>query len=339
MEGIKGIKGELMDKAINRRSFIKGGLAACALAATAGSAAAAKSNNNPRELTTLLDISKCVGCGACVEACKEANGKKYPEPRKPFPKMVPDRVKVEDWSDKREVSDRLTPYNWLYIQSALVTHNGKDYNLTLPRRCMHCSNPPCVKLCPWGAAKQFPNGISRLDSDLCLGGAKCKEVCPWAIPQRQTGIGLYLDILPSLAGNGVMYKCDRCYDRIAQGKLPACIEVCPEKVQEIGPRAEMIKKAQALAESTHGYIYGEKENGGTNTLYVSPVPFEVLNKAVEKGSGKPHLKSVPDSMKDGNNLVAALAIAPLAGLAAAFGTFYRNTKKKDREGKNESKNS
>lgn len=326
-----------MSKTIDRRSFLKGGLAACALAATAGSAAA--SATNPRELVTLLDISKCVGCGACVEACKEVNTKKYPEPKKPYPKMIPERVKVEDWSDKRDVSDRLTPYNWLYIQSALVTHKGKDYNLTLPRRCMHCSNPPCVKLCPWGAAKQLPNGISRLDSDLCLGGAKCKEVCPWSIPQRQTGIGLYLDILPSLAGNGVMYKCDRCYDRIAQGKLPACIEVCPEKVQEIGPRDEMIKKAHTLAESTQGYIYGEKENGGTNTLYVSPVPFEVLNKAIEKGSGKPHLKAVSDSMKDGNNLVTAMAIAPLAGLAAAFGTFYRINKKNGREEKHESKKS
>jgi Fe-S-cluster-containing dehydrogenase component len=240
--------------------------------------------------------------------------------------MIPERVKVEDWSDKREVSDRLTPYNWLYIQSALVNYNGKDYNLTMPRRCMHCTNPPCVKLCPWGAAKQLRNGISRLDTNLCLGGAKCKEICPWSIPQRQTGIGLYLDILPSLAGNGVMYKCDRCYDRVAQGKLPACIDVCPEKVQQIGPRDEIIKKAHALAVQINGYIYGEKENGGTNTIYVSPVPFEVLNKAVEKRPGKPHLKAVSDSMKEGNNLVAALAIAPIAGIAAAVGTIYRQAK-------------
>jgi formate dehydrogenase iron-sulfur subunit len=323
-----------MSNSISRRSFIKGGVAACALAATVGSTAASAKNKDG-ELATLLDIGKCIGCGACVEACKEVNTVKFPEPKKPYPKMIPERVKVEDWSDKRDVYDRLTPYNWLYIQSAQVTHKGKDYNLTLPRRCMHCSNPPCVKLCPWGAAKQLPNGISRLDADLCLGGAKCKEVCPWSIPQRQTGIGLYLDILPSLAGNGVMYKCDRCYDRVAQGKVPACIEVCPEKVQEIGPRDEIIKKAHDLAKRTNGYIYGEKENGGTNTLYVSPVPFEVLNKAVEKGSGKPHLKPVPDSMKDGNNLVAALAIAPLAGLAAAFGNFYRKNMKEEKAGRNE----
>lgn len=322
-----------MNNQISRRSFIKGGLAACALAATGLPAEA--SGDQSAQLTTLLDISKCVGCGACVEACREVNAKKFPEPKKPFPKMVPDRVKTEDWSDKREVSEQLTPYNWLYIQSATGTYQGKDYHLTIPRRCMHCTNPPCVKLCPWGAAKQLPNGIARLDSNLCLGGGKCKDVCPWAIPQRQTGVGLYLDILPSLAGNGVMYKCDRCYDRIAEGKLPACIEVCPEKVQEIGPRDEIIRKAQDLAKKINGYIYGEKENGGTNTIYVSPVPFEEMNKGITTGNGKPHLKAVPDSMKKANNLVAAMAIAPIAGIAAAVGTLVRHSRKEDKERKNE----
>jgi len=325
-----------MPREITRRTFLKGGAAACALAAVGLNAKEASAE--PAHLATLLDISKCIGCGACVEACRETNAHKFPEPKKPFPPMLPRRVKVEDWSEKREESERLTPYNWVYIQSAQVTYQGKDYNLTLPRRCMHCVNPPCVKLCPWGAAKQLPNGISRLDSDLCLGGAKCKEVCPWSIPQRQTGVGLYLDILPSVIGNGVMYKCDRCYDRVTQGKLPACIEVCPERVQEIGPREEILRKAHALAKEKKAFIYGEKENGGTNTIYVSPVPFEVLNRAIETGSGKPHLKKVPDAMKEGNRLALAMLLAPIAGIAGALGSVYKNAKKWRDGGKDESRN-
>ncbi|MBW1895332.1 MAG: 4Fe-4S dicluster domain-containing protein, partial [Deltaproteobacteria bacterium] len=243
-----------------------------------------------------------------------------------FPKMYPDRVPVMDWSDKQDVTDRLTPYNWLFIQSATVKINGEETELTIPRRCMHCVNPPCVKLCPWGAARQLENGISRIDSELCLGGAKCKAVCPWHIPERQTGVGMYLDILPSLAGNGVLYKCDRCYNRIAEGELPACIEACPEDVQTIGPRDEIIKKAHELAKEIGGYIYGEKENGGTNTIYVSPVPFEEINKAIEKGKGKPPLQPVKDTMADANNLAAAMIIAPIAGVAAAAGKFYKMSK-------------
>jgi Fe-S-cluster-containing dehydrogenase component len=313
-----------MTARISRRLFLKGGFAACAAVA---SGISENAYAGEAQIATLLDISKCIGCGACVEACGETNAAKYPEPKKPFPKMYPDRAKPEDWSEKRDVNNRLTPYNWLYIQSADVTVNGEEKTITIPRRCMHCTNPPCVKLCPWGSAKQLENGTSRIDPDLCLGGAKCRDVCPWEIPQRQTGVGLYLDILPAFAGNGVMYKCDRCYNRIAEGKTPACIEVCPERVQEIGPRDEIIKKAHTLAKEKNGYIYGENENGGTNTIYVSPVPFDVLNKAIETGKGKPHLKAVSDSMEKANNLVAGMAIAPIAGIAAAVGTFYKYSKK------------
>lgn len=322
-----------MQSHISRRTFLKGGMAAaCALAASPKlSFAVAHDTNN--YLTTVLDIRQCIGCEACVEACREVNQDRFPKPVKPFPKMYPSRVPVADWSDKQDVSDRLTPYNWLYIQHAAVTINGGLTELNVPRRCMHCINPPCVKLCPWGAAKQFNNGIAWIDPDLCLGGSKCKSVCPWEIPERQTGVGLYLHLLPAFAGNGVMYKCDRCYSRLTQAKnirqpLPACIEACPENVQTIGPRNEMIAKALKLAKDIQGYTYGINENGGTNTIYVSPIPFDQLNQAIETGKGKPHFNPADDAMADANQLASAMLIAPLAGIAAAVGKFYHSTIKK-----------
>ena len=161
-------------------------------------------------------------------------------------------------------------------------------------------------------------------------------MCPWDIPQRQTGVGLYLDILPNFAGNGVMFKCDRCYDRIEDGDLPACIEACPEDVQTIGPRDDIIRKAHELAKEINGYVYGESENGGTNTIYVSPVPFEDIDKAIEKGKGKPDFQKAEDKMADANNLAAAMMIAPLAGLAAAARKVYNHANKKERSASNES---
>jgi Fe-S-cluster-containing dehydrogenase component len=315
---------------ISRRAFLKGGLAAAGLAAGAGTARAALAPGDDH-LATLIDISRCVGCGECVMACQEANQTAYPRPQKPFPKMYPPRVKVADWSEKQDVDDRLTPYNWLYIQYATVTVDGQERELTMPRRCMHCINPPCVKLCPWGSAKQLENGITRIDSEICLGGSKCKKVCPWDIPQRQTGVGLYLDLLPNFAGNGVMYKCHRCHARVAEGDLPACIEACPEDVQTIGPRTEIVAAAHKLAKEIDGYIYGETENGGTNTLYVSPVPFDQLREAIETGPGRPDFQPVADQMAQANNLVSAMALAPLAGVAAAVGKFYAASKPKQRE--------
>ncbi|CAB5097830.1 Tri-[4Fe-4S] ferredoxin domain protein Dhaf_0070 [Olavius algarvensis associated proteobacterium Delta 3] len=312
----------MTSKRISRRSFLKAGMGAAGTVALAASPVSATRKQHNEDLCTLIDIQKCVACEACVDACRDVNDVKFPEPEGPMPNMFPrKKVRVEDWSpeEKRDVTDRLTPYNWLFIQHAEGTYNGKSFELAIPRRCMHCLNPPCVNLCPFGAAHTLSNGIVRIHQDLCMGGAKCRAVCPWHIPQRQSGVGLHLDILPQYAGNGVMFKCDRCYDRVAEGELPACIEVCPEGVQEIGPRKEMVEKARRLATQINGFVYGADDNGGTNTIYVSPVPFGVLNEAIVIGPGNPHLKRTADSMADPNRMLAALAIAPVAGVIGALG--------------------
>ena len=320
---------------ISRRSFLKAGLAAAGTAAAGAAPLAGKAHAaSGRQLCTLLDIRKCVGCEACVEACRWENEAKFPEPVDEMPVMKPvSRVKVADWSspEKREIRDRLTPYNWLTIQTAEGEYNGESYFLNIPRRCMHCQNPPCTNLCPFGAAHQKGNGIVRIHPELCMGGAKCKKVCPWHIPERQSGVGLHLALMPQYAGNGVMYKCDRCYDRIADGTLPACIEACPEQVQTIGPRDEIVRQAYALADEIGGFVYGDKENGGTNTIYVSPVPFEELDRSIQKGPGRPHLARVGDAMENTNYLLGALAIAPVAAVLGTLGrSVSRAAKKEDR---------
>ncbi len=339
---------------LSRRGFLKGlagtGLAGSASLATgmfpstaegagAGGSAPAPSGRDGSgsasgPFATLIDISACVGCGACVQACRERNAARHPEPKKPFPPMFPASVKAEDWSARRDVDDRMTPYNWLYIQSVTVEHGGQSVDLNIPRRCLHCDNPPCANLCPWGAARREASGTVSIDADICLGGAKCRTVCPWHIPQRQTGVGLYLDLLPRYAGNGVMYKCDRCADVVARGGTPACIEACPNAVQSFGPREAIIAEARRLAAEHGGYLYGLDENGGTSTIYLSPVPFPAIQAALEAattaaapgagqtsgalGPGRPHFRAVDDSMRNETMLAAALVTAPLAGTGAAL---------------------
>lgn len=300
---------------ISRRKFLAT-LGAASVGLLLPSKASASKGKEDEELVTLHDLSKCVGCGACVEACRASNAHKFPEPTKPFPAMYPSTVKAEDWSTKRQVTERLTPYNWLYIQTARGQFQGQSFEVHIPRRCMHCQNPPCANLCPWGAAARDNNGIVRIDDSICLGGAKCKTVCPWEIPMRQTGVGLYLRLLPRFGGNGVMYKCDRCADLVAKGQKPACVVSCPYEVQDFGPRSEIVAKAHALARNMGGYIYGETENGGTNSIYVSPVPFDVLDAAATTGPGKPHLATVADMMASEDKLAYAALFAPVAGIIA-----------------------
>lgn len=309
---------------LTRRNFLVGAASAAGLSAMnlkAANAAGQPGDTAGRaaEYATLLDIEKCIGCGQCVEGCHERNGYRFPEVKKPLPVMFPPGTKDEDWSASRDVDDRLTPYNWLYIESVTVQKNGAPLELHIPRRCLHCTNPPCANLCPWGAASRQPDtGTVSIDSQTCLGGAKCRTVCPWHIPQRQSGVGLYLDLMPRFAGNGVMYKCDRCADSFAHGQLPACVEVCPQQVQTIGPRHEILAQAQQLAQKRGAYLYGVTENGGTNTFYLSPVPFSEIARQAKPGPGRPIMGPVADSMAQAGNLTRMLVAAPLVGVAGAM---------------------
>ena len=248
----------------------------------------------------------------------------------PIPLPFPTR-KVEDWSKKKEVSNRLTPYNLIFVQKAEVDVGGDKKTVFIPRRCMHCDNPACATLCPFAANHKFENGAVVIDPDTCFGGAKCKTVCPWEIPQRQSGIGVYLKVLPTFMGNGIMVKCDLCSDLLKEGKTPACIEACPQKAMTIGPRTEIYAKAEELAKKIGGYLYGKTENGGTSTLYVSPVPFDRLDGVIRKGPGEPGLGAVKRRMAGTDAMGKAVLAAPAIGIAAGVaGAFALVSKRKDR---------
>ncbi|NMC97131.1 MAG: 4Fe-4S dicluster domain-containing protein, partial [Deltaproteobacteria bacterium] len=178
------------------------------------------------------------------------------------------------------------------------------------------------------------NGAVVIDQDLCFGGAKCRDVCPWEIPQRQSGVGIYLKVLPGLMGNGVMYKCDLCIERLAENKLPGCVEACPREAMLLGTRKAIEQTAEARAKKMNGYIYGKTQNGGTATLYVSPVPFEEINKTLTRKPGQPDMKTdVRRRMVGTDPLAKAVLAAPALGIAAAGAALFFN--RKDKAGKEE----
>lgn len=279
------------------------------------------------QLATLIDLSLCDGCAdrsvpACVSACKDINRDKMPKVADPIPEPWPRKI-IEDWSKKRDVVDRLTSFNYIYVHRADVEWKGGIKTVFVPRRCMHCDNPACATICPFSANHKMKNGAVVIDQDLCFGGAKCRTVCPWEIPQRQSGVGIYLHVLPTLMGNGVMYKCDLCNDRLGQGRQPGCVEACPRKALLIGPREDIYRLAGERAKAMNGHIYGKDENGGTATLYVSPVPFELINRTISRKPGQPHMqpgvkRRMVSTDPMGKAVLAAPAMGILAGLAGAF---------------------
>ncbi|WP_432821791.1 4Fe-4S dicluster domain-containing protein, partial [Trichloromonas sp.] len=308
----------------SRRTFLAGLTAATAATLIPRGRSLAASPDAP--IATLIDLTRCDGCSdqaqpRCVTACREKNQNRFPEPDPTLLKDYWPKDYHEDWSNQREVNWRLTPYNWLFVEEVYLEKNGREQRLSIPRRCMHCVDPPCVKLCPFGTAKQERNGVVHIDPALCFGGAKCRAVCPWHVPQRQTGVGPYTALDPLPIGAGVMYKCDLCRDRLADGRTPACQDACPRGAMQIGPRAQIVQQAEALARTYQGHLYGLKEHGGTSTLYVSKITFEQIDRALTEDVGD--ASSVmrfhqPDNQGSRHgDLAKAALLAPLAGIAGA----------------------
>ncbi len=318
---------------MSRRGFLKRSLTAGAVGAgilygLPGGGVAAAGSYVP--MGSVIDLTKCDGCKGkkaplCVSACRTKNADKFPEPEKPIMDYWPQK-KHEDWSDKRDLTSRLTPYNWTYVERVTVEIDGEQEEVSVPRRCMHCENPTCMNICPFSAVEQHAEGIVEIHQTSCMGGAKCRDVCPWGIPQRQAGVGPYMDMIPEYLGGGAMFKCDGCVNLVKQGQSPACQTACPKGAITFGPREEMRALAHKRAEEIGGYIYGESENGGTSTFYVSKVPFEKIDAAIRKAKAdakddKPGRPTMPvnigNLLDTPNGMALSMLIAPVAGIAAA----------------------
>lgn len=96
--------------------------------------------------------------------------------------------------------------------------------------CMHCGTPACKEVCPTNAiSKRAEDGLVLVNPDLCIGCKMCLMACPFGIPQ--------------FGKNGKMQKCNFCLERLEEGLLPACVNVCPARALHAGPLEELSKLA------------------------------------------------------------------------------------------------
>ena len=94
--------------------------------------------------------------------------------------------------------------------------------------CNHCENPPCVRVCPTGATFQTPDGIVAMDPHRCIGCRFCMAGCPFGarsfnFRDPQSYIKDPNPAYP-MRTRGVVEKCTFCVERLAEGRLPACVE-------------------------------------------------------------------------------------------------------------------
>ena len=141
-----------------------------------------------------FDASACTGCKACQAACKDKNN-------------LPVGVL---WRRVIEVSGGA----WQQIGAAWC-HDVFSYNLSMA--CNHCVHPKCAGVCPVNAYNVREDGIVILDSSRCIGCGYCNWACPYAVPQFNSS-------------DGVMSKCNFCFDALEAGGEPACVSACPMRV-------------------------------------------------------------------------------------------------------------
>ena len=210
----------------------------------------------PDRYGMLSDLTACVGCRSCEKACNEANG--LPAPDKPF-----DDASV--FEEKRRPTEKAYTVVNRY-------GNPKDQSRPIYRKvqCMHCNEPACASACPIHAYTKTPEGPVLYDPDKCFGCRYCMIACPFYVPAYS-----YDSVLEPR-----IFKCIFCYEKIKEGKLPACAGACPVEAVTFGKREDLIQLArEKIMKNPDKYlnhIYGEHEAGGTSWLYLSGVPFEQL---------------------------------------------------------------
>ena len=133
----------------------------------------------------VIDNRKCIGCHACTTACKSEH-------------QVPVGVN-RTWVKQ--------------VEKGTFPNTRRLFSVM---RCNHCTDAPCVDICPVEALFVRADGIVDFDNDRCIGCKSCMQACPYD--------ALYIDPETSTAA-----KCNYCAHRVDVGLEPACVNVCPEQ--------------------------------------------------------------------------------------------------------------
>ena len=162
----------------------------------------------------IIDIDACIGCGLCVQACKEEND----VPREPYYfRTWVERYRVRAHDREHPLVD--SPNGGFDGFPALPARDDERV-FFVPKLCNHCVDSPCVQVCPVGATFHTRDGVVLVDKEYCLGCRYCVQACPYGCR--------YIDPRTNTAE-----KCTLCYHRITKGLTTACCEVCPTGARQL----------------------------------------------------------------------------------------------------------
>lgn len=249
---------------ISRRDFLRqtalatlSGLGGAALSPAEASSGAVPPP--PDAFGVITDVSECIGCRRCEWACNN-------EPSNDF-KVTRAMTDFDDQSifstNRRHDDNTLTVVNE-------YSPEGSSAPVFVKTQCFHCNDPACLSACLVTAFRKDENGAVVYDPWRCMGCRYCLVACPFQIPSYEYNEPL----TPRVR------KCTLCFrERTSQGKLPACVEICPVQCMSFGKREDILEMAHKKISNDTSYVqhvYGEHEVGGTSWMFISKFPFEEL---------------------------------------------------------------
>ncbi|MEM2334446.1 MAG: 4Fe-4S dicluster domain-containing protein [Candidatus Caldarchaeum sp.] len=154
----------------------------------------------------VIDLNRCVGCYACVEACITENiARINPDNSLSLPKNPPKYARTRPYTVLSETNRRR-----VFIQ------------------CLHCEDPPCVHVCPTGASYRSPEGVVLLNDAICIKCGLCIDACPYGVRVRLLEDFPGKLIHEHSLKTAIPDKCTFCYHRKNGDGLwsPACVDAC-----------------------------------------------------------------------------------------------------------------
>ena len=206
------------------------------------------------KLGLVIDLDTCVGCHACVTACKGWNTQAYGAPL----------------SDRDAYGEAEGTFLNRVHSYTMTPGQGPAQTVHFPKSCLHCEDAPCVTVCPTGASyKRAEDGIVLVNEDACMGCGLCAWACPYGAREVDEAAG-------------IMKKCTLCVDRIdnvnlpEQDRVPACVRTCPAGARHFGDLGDPDSDVSQLVAARGGVDLMPEQGTRPVNQYLPPRPRDTL---------------------------------------------------------------